>query len=107
MTDLERLRRVLGVSAGAGEPEIRTAYLQKVKDHPPDRDAATFQRVREAYETLRDPRRKGELLLDAVDPGAPFVSLLEEHPARNFVGPDAWIQTMRTTRGRGPRGQTG
>ena len=105
MTKLERLRRLLGVSANAGEPEVRAAYLQKVKEHPPDRDAAMFQKVREAYETLRDPRLRCELLLDAVEPDAPFVSLLEQHPARNFVGPDAWIQAMRAARG--PRGKTG
>ena len=30
-------REVLGVNQDAGEEEIRTAYVRKVKEHPPDR----------------------------------------------------------------------
>ena len=50
---------VLGISINASEEEIRSAYLAKVKEHPPDRSPEEFERIRDAYETLRDPRREG------------------------------------------------
>ena len=50
-------RQVLEIDAEAGEEEIRAAYLRKVKEYPPDRSPREFERVRDAYEMLRDPRR--------------------------------------------------
>ena len=46
---------VLGVGQDAGEEEIRAAYVRKVKEHPPDRSPEEFERIRDAYDSLRDP----------------------------------------------------
>jgi curved DNA-binding protein CbpA len=87
---------VLGVSAEANEKEIRSAYLEKVKAHPPDHDPAEFERIRDAYEILRDPRRRTEHLLLEADPYAPIASLLDEWPLeRNFVGPLPWLEILK------------
>ena len=51
-------REVLGIEAEAGDEEIRAAYLRKVKEYPPDRSPREFERVRDAYDMLRDPRRR-------------------------------------------------
>ena len=40
-------REILGVPPDAGDERIRDAYLQKVKEHPPDREPATFERSEE------------------------------------------------------------
>lgn len=53
----------LGVDANATSAEVRIAYLQKVREHPPERDPEGFKRVREAYEALRSPRRRAESTL--------------------------------------------
>ena len=91
-------RRILGVLPGAGEEAIRAAYLKKVKEHPPDRDPEAFERIRDAYETLRYPRRRIQSDLLSADPFASFVSLLEAYPpARKFVGPEPWLEAMRKT----------
>ena len=55
---LDDPRQVLEIEAEAGEEEIRTAYLRKVKQYPPDRSPREFERVRDAYDLLRDPRRR-------------------------------------------------
>ena len=68
-------RQVLEIDAEAGEEEIRAAYLRKVKEYPPDRSPREFERVRDAYEMLRDPRRRTRSLLLAADPRQPLVSL--------------------------------
>ncbi len=94
-TSIREPEEVLGIPPGAGEEEIRAAYLRKVKEYPPERAPEEFERVRDAYETLQDPRRRGRRWLDA-DPEAPFVSLLEGLASeRSHVGPGPWLAVMR------------
>lgn len=82
---------VLGVAAGADEAAIRQAYVAKVKEFPPDSAPAEFERVRDAHEALKDPRRRARLALLAPDPLAPFASLLAGRVSpRPFVGPAPW-----------------
>ena len=89
---------VLGVSHDAGEEEIRAAYLAKVKEHPPDRSPAEFERIRDAYEALRDPRGRARVRLLAGDPSAPLALLLDGQPnPRRFVGPEPWLAALKET----------
>lgn len=87
---------ILGVSVQADDTEVRRAYLQKVKEYPPDRAPEQFERVRDAYEDLRDPRRRCRRMLVAADPQAELVSLLDDAiGTRRFVGPDAWWTALK------------
>jgi preprotein translocase subunit Sec63 len=89
-------REILGVAPNAGDEEIRAAYLRKVKENPPDRSPAAFERIRDAYEILGDPRRRAFHLLLSVDPEAPLVSLLPTRtPERRFTGPGPWLAVLR------------
>ena len=95
MNEHENARSILGVANEAGDIEIRAAYLRKIKDHPPDRRPAEFERIRDAYDLLRDPRRRAQWIF-AVDPSRSLVSWLDEQPLRrNFVGPEPWLQAAR------------
>jgi len=88
-------RQVLGIPPEAGDDEIRAAYLRKVKEFPPDRAPQEFEKVRDAYETLRDPRRRMRELL-SVDPKQPLISLLEGRVSeRRFTGPEPWLAVLR------------
>jgi curved DNA-binding protein CbpA len=92
---------VLGVSQDAGEEEIRAAYVRKVKEHPPDRSPEEFERVRDAYDSLRDPRRRMRDRLLAVDPFAPFVTTIElSTRQRRFVGPQPWLKVLEVLKGK-------
>lgn len=87
---------VLGVSAEAGEEELRAAYLRKVREYPPDRAPAEFERIRDAYELLRDPRRRARLMLQGADPWAPLATLLgAREGARRHVGPARWLKAIQ------------
>ena len=87
---------VLGVPIDASDDAIRAAYLRKVKEYPPDRAPAEFERVRDAYEVLRDPRKRTHFMLLSADPERLFVSFLEDHkPERRFVGPDPWLAVVK------------
>ena len=87
---------VLGVNHDASEEEIRAAYLRKVKEHPPDRSPEEFERIRDAYDNLRDPRRRMRDRLVSVDPLAPFVSVIElKARQRRFAGPRPWLEALK------------
>lgn len=95
-------RGVLGVGPDATDEDIRQAYLRKVKAHPPDRDPEAFERIRDAYELLRDPRRRAALILLAPDPTGPLTDLLRGGPQpRKYVGPEQWLEVIREGAHRG------
>ena len=86
---------VLGVDASATDEQVRAAYVRKVKQHPPDRDQEQFERVRDAYELLRDPRRRARRLVLSVDPLQPLPTLPDQAADRRHVGPGLWLAAMR------------
>ncbi|MBE2294401.1 MAG: DnaJ domain-containing protein [Phycisphaerales bacterium] len=47
---------VLGIVETADDEAIKKAYLQKVREHPPERDAERFQAIRTAYEAIKTRR---------------------------------------------------
>ena len=94
-------RNVLGVELDAGEEEIRAAYVRKVKEYPPDRSPEEFERIRDAYDSLRDPRRRMRDRLLAVDPFAPFASTIElKARQRRFAGPQPWLKVLEAAEGK-------
>ena len=57
--------RVLGIDAAAAPDDatIRSRYAELVRRSPPERDPATFQKLRAAYEALADRRARLRFLL--------------------------------------------
>jgi preprotein translocase subunit Sec63 len=89
-------REVLGVSPNAGEEEIRAAYLRKVKEYPPERSPEEFEKIRDAFETLRDPRKRTRAMWLSTDPDAPLAAVLDgQAPRRRFVGPQPWVDVLK------------
>ena len=87
---------ILGVPSNATQDEIRAAYLQKVKEHPPERSPEEFERIRDAYDALRDPHRRMRHMLLSADPYAPFASLVDGGPPqRRFAGPQPWLEVLK------------
>jgi curved DNA-binding protein CbpA len=88
-------RALLGVGPDASDEDIRQAYLRKVRAHPPERDPETFEKIRDAYELLRDPRRRAALILLAPDPEGPLTDLLgKAGRGPTFVGPQPWLDVI-------------
>lgn len=50
---VDRALEILGLTGQPSQDEIRRAYLRQVKQHPPERDRDGFQRVREAFDLLK------------------------------------------------------
>ncbi len=49
---------ILGIATNADDNKIKQAYLLKVKDNPPDREQKQFQIIRNAYESIKDEKRR-------------------------------------------------
>lgn len=90
----------LGLSPGASADDVRARYVELVKRHPPDRDPAAFERIRDAFEAASDPRwRARERILGPpplTDPDE-LASLLAGRP-RSPAGPEAWLAALREAR---------
>jgi curved DNA-binding protein CbpA len=65
---------VLRVTPESGDAEIRRAYLDGVREFPPERDPERFQAIARAYELIRnEPARLRYYLFHGEAPGAtPF-----------------------------------
>lgn len=55
---------ILGLTRGAGEQEIKSAFRKLAKEHHPDRNSGDksaeqkFKEINEAYEALKDPQKR-------------------------------------------------
>ena len=56
--DNEDYYAVLEVSEYSSEQEIKRAYVRKIKQHSPESDPENFQKIRQAYEVLNDPKMR-------------------------------------------------
>ncbi len=81
----------------ASDEEIRTNYLRLVKKHTPEKDPEMFQKITEAYEALKDIRKRvwgklfGTLTLKDSEPA--LAALAESvKPRRKRVGLDTLFQ---------------
>ena len=92
----ENPQNILGVPRDAGPGEIRTAYLNKIKEYPPEKFPAEFERVRDAYTMLSDARYRTRLMLRSTDLEASMETVLDDQQQnRQFVGPEAWLAAMQ------------
>lgn len=81
---------VLEVDETATDEAIKKAYLRKVREFPPERDAEAFQRVRAAFESIETDKRRREYRLFHRDPLEPSALLrLVPKPSGGLERPDA------------------
>lgn len=57
---IENYYKILGTRANAKPETIKRKYIEQVKAFPPETHPEEFQRIRRAYETLRDPAKRNE-----------------------------------------------
>lgn len=60
---METPYEVLGVEVDAGDEAIKKAYLRKVREFPPERNAEAFRRIRKAYELIETDKKRREYRL--------------------------------------------
>jgi curved DNA-binding protein CbpA len=95
---------ILGVSPHASGEELRAAYLEKVKQYPPDKSPDEFERIRDAYHRLNDPVNRMKHLMSSLDPAAPLTDLLPSHDrVRRYLGPGPWLTALENLLKDGPK----
>ncbi|MBF7081461.1 DnaJ domain-containing protein [Desulfallas sp. Bu1-1] len=57
---IENYYKILGTRSNASQETIKKKYIESVKSFPPETHPEEFQRIRRAYETLRDPVKRRE-----------------------------------------------
>ena len=86
----------LGVADAASDQEIRAAYLAKVKEFPPERSPEEFEKIRDAYDALRDPRQRFRAMLLSIEYTQPLATLFCPPKAvRTFTGPNLWREVLK------------
>lgn len=68
----------LGLPAGANEAQIRSRYLELVKEYPPDRAPERFAEIRAAFDDLRDPVAQLERRLFTLETGDSLEALQQD-----------------------------
>lgn len=90
--------QILGVGRQATDADIKQAYLQRVKDNPPDRDQQRFQQIQQAYEIIKDSDSRLRHDLFQL-PEADFNALLDQafKPTRAFqpLSADEFCQLLK------------
>ncbi|WP_410513537.1 DnaJ domain-containing protein [Paenibacillus sp. BR2-3] len=57
---VENHYKILGVRVNATPNSIKQGYIAKIKEFPPEQFPEEFQKIRSAYEILRDPAKRSE-----------------------------------------------
>lgn len=94
---------VLGVAETADDATIKKAYLQQVREHPPERDPERFQVIRAAYESIKtrqdrlrhqifqqEPPDLSGLVAAALQPGSrrrPSEAQVRQVLSHHLIGP--------------------
>lgn len=68
--------QILGVSEQATDADIKQAYLQAVKEHPPERDSQRFREIQQAFDLIKDEDSRLRYALFHV-PNVEFEALLD------------------------------
>ena len=87
---------LLGLEADATTEAVREAYLQKVRQFPPDKAPGEFERIRQAYDLLKAPgtRERALVLGTSIVPGA--LEYLESlKPIRRHTLPGFWLSALK------------
>jgi len=89
---------VLNVPENADTAEIRAAYLKGIREFPPERNPAEFQRICAAYELVKDEAARARMRLFGLPLQEKHAGLAELVPEtdekRGRAGCDLWMETI-------------
>ncbi len=90
--------RTLGITAEADDAAVRSAYLTAIRACPPERNAVQFERIRAAFESLSNARKRRSHALFDVSPPTP-ADLLHAVDGDFVPGPPS-LSALQTLLGR-------
>jgi curved DNA-binding protein CbpA len=88
---------ILRLPPDAGDAEIRRAYLEGIREFPPERDADRFQAISQAYEQIRDESKRLEYrLFDRTAPGITLGEVVEKYCVATSPPKPLEFEAMKT-----------
>ena len=87
---------ILDLKETTTDAEVRSAYQRKVRECPPEKDAARFSEIRQAYELLKTKEARSHIKLFGLpEMPATMIDLIpEETHLRKNVPMDVWIREL-------------
>ncbi len=87
---------ILKLPASATDAEIRRAYLEGVREFPPERDSVRFQAISQAYEQIRDESRRLKYrLFDRTPLGTSPADVLQRYCAAGPLPKPLHFESMK------------
>ena len=78
--------QILQVAADADDEEIRKAYLDQLRNYPPEHYPERFRQIREAFELLGNKRKRRDFFLFHVT--QPDLTPLVQHLQKRKISPE-------------------
>ena len=75
----------------ATDESVRKAYMEAIRNHPPDRDPEMFERIRDAYNRIADENKRIHLNLFGFENSQSMIEWLPENNERPRAGTEKWI----------------
>ena len=89
---------ILGVEMGASDEEIHRAFLRATRKCPPDRDPEGFERIRDAYEKLKNGISRFNAMIELVSKNGVSIKAIARNaprPTRTYLGPKVWLDVIK------------
>ena len=90
----------LGLKEDASKEQVREAYLNKIRQHPPESDSVEYQELNQAYSALKDDVERAKLRLfgQMYDKESLSSILPTSYANRTRVGVNAWLTVVKEAR---------
>jgi DnaJ-class molecular chaperone len=88
---------VLGVRDSASDAEVRSAYMAKLREFPPEREPERFQMISDAYAAIRTAEdRARQRVFGQVDEKTELTELVpDDEDRRERIGQSLWLKGRR------------
>lgn len=89
--------RILNIDAiHASDETIHQAYLEAVRQYPPDKEPEHFQRIRDAYEMIKTCEDRTKINLFGMEAFQSLSDVLPDGAKRLRSGSEMWISMIET-----------
>jgi len=88
---------VLGIdNQNASDESIHQAYLEAVRQYPPDKNPEHFQRIRDSYEMIKSSDDRVKINLFGMEKFQSLSDILPDGTKRLRAGADMWVTMIET-----------
>lgn len=91
--------KILEIPEDASQEEVRSAYMRKLREYPPEKLPLKFNQLQEAYDLVKDEVSRARLTIFGIPQKKSEISLPEllgdEKRMRNRIGINKWLDLKK------------